>query len=275
MRDQVIVLVALLLCAGLRMAAGEQFRVWTLSNGVKEGARFVDEQNGMVLLQRKNGQRLTIPLASLNILDQNRIRKAKHRPRQVAVDFVADVPMPRVGYIYKRRYRDKGYRPREGDTVRMRCRLPDKRKLARDSGWIVKGTWDLGNVVPVENGKAIRTGGRFIMVLFAVKNEGKREAYGCEPALVDSKGRDYSIHDRTAQIVPEGLNAQSPRAESLGAGLSRQFAAAYEVPKKSKGLKLEVPTLETRRVGGVFLPVGYVRIRLWPVVWDSKPIVRE
>lgn len=113
-----------------------------------------------------------------------------------------------------------------------------------DSKWTVLAAEDKGNSLKSNNRlqKDASTDGRFILVRFKVVNTtSKEEKLLRAPVVVDDQGREFKEIERQTFYLPEGTTSLTMKA--LPAGMTKEFAAIYEVPADAKGLKFQARAL--------------------------------
>lgn len=128
---------------------------------------------------------------------------------------------------------EKVYHPRE--DVRL-----------SDSAWMVVCAMEMGDTLRSDNDyqEDAKTSGRFVMVVYAVINEGaKTDRILIRPALVDSAGRQYEEYDHEEFYIPKKGGLQTIGLAQLTPNVQKNLCAIFEIAKDAKALMFRARSL--------------------------------
>lgn len=110
---------------------------------------------------------------------------------------------------------------------------------AKNLQWKAKSAEDLGKTLRNPKSKymePVETSGKFIKVIYAVKNTGEDSATISEPDLVDSTSREYDGYYNSSLYMEENHLWYA----SLNPGIEKEYGAIFDISEDATGLMLQV-----------------------------------
>lgn len=233
-------------------------RTWTSRNGSTLEATLVKEEAGVVTLQRSNGSTFQIRLNALSDADIRFIKNQAAAPATPDTQpATADTDTANATTISVTLSRDnqgqwqlqQAPNATEHDKVifQLNTAAAEQPPLLRgDTSWQVISVNSLGKQLkghPVDDETPpadLITDGKFIFVIFSVKNDARGPITIPSPWLIDHMGRTFSQAAKQSAhfYIPQGLSM--PDKDMLQPGFEKQFCAFFEIPPDAHPAALEV-----------------------------------
>jgi hypothetical protein len=203
-------------------------------------AAFVKEEKGIVTLTRKDGVTIQAKLDALCDEDRAYVDEITYVPREVKVVFKRD----RIGLGYGEVGASGDATLRDTAVLQVDAAAGDAPPdIKGDTSWKVESVDALGKRIRPQRegvGDELSTDGKFVFLMYRVKNDSLAPVDVPSPVLHDRQGRVFTQAERgfAQHYIPEG--ALLAGLATLQPGFAKLHCAFYELPKDAEPVAVEV-----------------------------------